>query len=318
MKKLVCLLLAALLAAGVIPSFAEELQYGYCNEDTRLYMGASQKALSEGVAAKGTRLVVNGEQPDETGGFTWYQVTLEDSGKTGYILADDVDLVIAKKALKPVSEAPRTGETVQVTNENAYPVLKASGQVDPLTLPGAMEAGKYSDIKAGDSGDAVKAVKTRLIALGFLTTAANNKYGKDMAKVIKQFQKANGLTEDGECTAALQAMLFSTAARDKTGAIYDAACPLKLSKGTVKANKNGGGTISFTLKNSGSDKIDAFNYILRLYNTYGERFTLRSLYDEITIRDELQADAKKFGDERRSPLKARRSGTPSKKGRPCR
>lgn len=284
MKRTLSLLLSILLLLAAVSALAEDApQYGYINTDTTCFVDASAKALTDGAAKKGTRVEVLSEIPDDNGSFTWYQVKIEDGGKVTFVHADDVDLVIAKKPLanKQVNAARPAGATV-VQDLNAYPVLQASGLVEA-----PLDESKYSDIAVGDSGAAVKAVKSRLYALGYLSSVGNDKMTKEISSRIKEFQKANGLPQDGECTAHLQAVLFSDGAVGKKGAVNKD--PLQFTKGSVKDNKNGGGTITFTVKNTSAAKIDAFNFRIRLYNTYGERFLLHSLSDEVTIKDELDA-----------------------------
>lgn len=283
MKKLFCVLLACVLALCCLPALAEEIQYGYVNADTTAYVDASAKALTDGTAKKGTRVEVMNEIPDDVEQFTWYQVKIEDSGKIVFVHSDDVDLVIAKKSLvNAQANAARPAGAQVVQDLKAYPVLEKSGLVEVQ-----LDESKYSDIAVGDSGPAVKEMKQRLLALGYITSVGNDKMTKEFTARIKEFQKANGLPQDGECSAHLQAVLFSAGALGKKGPVN--TDPIQFTKGNVKDNKNGGGTITFTVKNTSASKIDAFNFRMRLYNTYGERFLLHSISDEATIKTELDA-----------------------------
>jgi len=283
MKKLLCVVLACLLLLSSLPALAEDTQYGYINADTSAHVDASGKALADGTVKKGTRLEVLNEIPDDADSFTWYQVKIEDSGKITFVHSDDVDLVIAKKPLANKQENAAKPAGAQVVQDlKAYPVLEKNGLVEV-----EIDDSRYSDIAIGDSGPAVKEVKNRLYALGYISSVGNDKMTKEIANRIKEFQKANGLAQDGECTARLQAVLFSAGAVGKKGAVN--TDPLQFTKGSVKDNKNGGGTITFTVKNTSSSKIDAFNYRMRLYNTYGERFLLHSISEEATIKTELDA-----------------------------
>lgn len=111
----------------------------------------------------------------------------------------------------------------------------------------------------------------------------NDKFTEKIVTYIKQFQKANGMEETGICDAMLQARLYSSAALTKKGKTLTADDPLKFTKGTIKSSNNGGCKISFTVKNTQKAKIDAFDYTIYFYNTYGERFTMSdSLTDELT------------------------------------
>ena len=82
----------------------------------------------------------------------------------------------------------------------------------------ALGEGEYRLLKTGNYGDDVLAVKTRLYDLGYFTgSTLNNRYTDDTAKRVRAFQAACGLTETGEMTPALQALLFSDDAVAKNG-----------------------------------------------------------------------------------------------------
>ena len=282
------LLMALFMALNTLSVCAADAQIGYINCDTKVYMDASEKAIVDGSASLGTQVRVEEEKAAENLG--WYRVTFLASNKEGWVKADDVDLVIAKKAII-ASEAPAgaaPGGVQPVERESDFPVLKASGTADPDTLPGGNAALKYRTIEVGDTGADVKALSERLFELGYLDAKNANKMTKAHQTAIKQFQKVNGLKQDGLCTPELQASLFSASAKSKKGKAVEKQDAMVYSKGTVKPdNKKGGGTISYSLKNTSGQKIDAFDFSLRLYNTYGERFLFSSLASDVTLADEL-------------------------------
>lgn len=288
MKRFLIVMVCFMLAMGSWSAVAEDVQIGYINEDTKIYMDASENAIVDGSASLGSQVRVEEERVAD--GMGWYRVTFLASQKTGWVKSDDVDLVIAKKAIKAAEPAPAPGGGVQkVTDEKAFPVLTASGAVDPDTLPGAPKASQYQPIEVGDTGDAVDAVKQRLAALGFLESASGKKFTKEHQSAIKRFQKANDLTQDGLCTPELQARLFSRNALNNKGKKLNPTDPLTFSNGSVKALSNGGCNITVSVKNTSGQKIDAFDYTLRLYNTYGERFLFANVYSEVTLAEELIA-----------------------------
>ena len=135
----------------------------------------------------------------------------------------------------------------------------------------------------------MNAVVQRLYELGYLEEGKTKKLTKAHMTAIKQFQKANGLQQDSLCTAQLQAKLFSQNAKNKKGQTLSGQDALQFTKGTVKADNKGGGTITFSVKNNTGMKVDAFNITLRLYNTYGERFLFNSVFSDMTLTDELTA-----------------------------
>lgn len=67
-------------------------------------------------------------------------------------------------------------------------------------------------LKKGASGDDVKSVQTRLIALGWLTGKADGKYGDATQAAVAAFQKAAKLTVDGIAGSATCKKLFGDSA----------------------------------------------------------------------------------------------------------
>ncbi len=286
MVKRLALLLAVMLAIPPLMSVAEDAQIGYINEDTKIYMDASEKAIVDGNASLGMQVRVEEEKASE--GLDWYRVTFLANSHEGWVKADDVDLVIAKKPIVAVAAPEVTPGGVQpVERESDFPVLTASGAIDPDLLPGAPKADQYRTLETGDAGEDVEAVIQRLYALGYLESGNAKKLMKTHQSAIRQFQKNNGLTQDGVCSPELQAKLFSDNALNKRKEKLGARDALLFSKGTVKASNKGGGTITYTLKNTTASSIDAYNINMRLYNTYGERFLMGGAVSDFTLADEL-------------------------------
>ncbi|MBR6954768.1 MAG: PDZ domain-containing protein [Clostridia bacterium] len=285
-RNILALLLALCLLLTAFPAAAEEAQIGYVNTETKVYMDASDKAMVDGTVELGTQVRI--EEETLTDGTGWYRVTFLANNKTGWVLADDVDLVIAKKAITPSRPEAATGVT-QVTDEFPFPVLRASGLVDPDTLPGAADPAMYSLIEVGDTSDTVPLIRDRLHELGYSLSAKGNKLTKEYASAIRQFQSRNGMEQDGICSPEFQARLFSPKALTKSkGQPLVKEDPMVITKGNVKASSKGGGTITFTIRNKTGEKVDAFDFDMRLYSTYGERFLLGSLSDKVTITDEMK------------------------------
>ncbi len=286
-RKMTALLLALCLLAAVLPVTAEDVQIGYVNTETKVYMDASDKAMVDGTVSLGTQVRV--EEETLTDGVGWYRVTFLANNKTGWLPADDVDLVIAKKAIAPKQTASAANGAVPVTDEFSFPVLRAGGWVDPDTLPGAPDPSMYSLIEAGDSSDMVPQIRDRLHELGYSLSAKGSKLTKEYAVAIRQFQSKNGMEQDGVCSPEFQAKLFSAnALTKKNGKPLAKEDPIVISRGTVKASNKGGGTITFDIRNKTGEKVDAFDLDMRLYSTYGERFLLGSLSDKVTIADEIK------------------------------
>ena len=72
----------------------------------------------------------------------------------------------------------------------------------------------------GDSGDKVKALQTRLAALGYYTGKVDGKFGSGTLKAVKLFQARNGLAVDGKVGARTQLKLDSSdAVHAETGVV---------------------------------------------------------------------------------------------------
>lgn len=72
----------------------------------------------------------------------------------------------------------------------------------------------------GDSGDKVKALQTRLAALGYYTGKVDGKFGSGTLKAVKLFQARNGLAVDGKVGNRTQLVLDSAdAVPAETGAV---------------------------------------------------------------------------------------------------
>ena len=73
------------------------------------------------------------------------------------------------------------------------------------------------NLSQGDSGNDVKSVQTRLIALGFLSGSADGQYGSGTAAAMKAFQQMNSLTASGEGNPSTYARLYSDDALNSRG-----------------------------------------------------------------------------------------------------
>ena len=286
-RQLFSIFLTVVMLFFSLPAMADGEQIGYVNAETKIYMSASEKGVVDGTAVLGTQVRIEEELLSD--GQEWYRVTILATGKTGWILADDIDLVIAKKAITRTVPSAVPGTAIQVTNEAAFPVLTASGVVDPDTLPGAPDPSQYHLIEVNQEDPSVPQIKARLNELGFSGGSGNNKLTNQYTNMIKNFQKKNDMAQDGICSPEFQARLFSRNAKNSKGVIPEPQDPIVITKGQVKSSNKGGGTINITVQNKSGEKVDAFDFSLRLYSTYGERFLVGSLSDLVTISDELTA-----------------------------
>lgn len=76
----------------------------------------------------------------------------------------------------------------------------------------------YRDLKIGDRGEDVLALKERLYELKYITSKKyGDDYNKSTAAKIKELQKKNGLKATGVATAELQELIFSDLCITKSG-----------------------------------------------------------------------------------------------------
>ena len=76
----------------------------------------------------------------------------------------------------------------------------------------------YRELKSGDKGEDVLALKNRLYELGYITSKKyGDDYNKNTVKKIKELQKKNGLKATGVATPELQELIFSDQVIDQKG-----------------------------------------------------------------------------------------------------
>ena len=103
------------------------------------------------------------------------------------------------------------------------PVKTGTATPTPKASPTA-----ETPLKKGSTGDAVKAMQTRLIALGYLTGKADGHFGTQTYEALIAFQKANRLSPDGILGAKTEKVLNSSSAIGKTGKALPTATPSKV------------------------------------------------------------------------------------------
>jgi peptidoglycan hydrolase-like protein with peptidoglycan-binding domain len=75
----------------------------------------------------------------------------------------------------------------------------------------------YVALQKGDQGYEVRALQTRLSALGYYTKALADNYGAGTYAAMRQFEKTNRLSVDGMASVHDQQLLFSSLARANDG-----------------------------------------------------------------------------------------------------
>ena len=76
----------------------------------------------------------------------------------------------------------------------------------------------WPTLRKNDSGENVAQLQEALIQLGYMTGKADGNYGTSTVSAVKEFQKANGLTEDGTAGEETQKVLYSGKAKAKAKA----------------------------------------------------------------------------------------------------
>ena len=87
-----------------------------------------------------------------------------------------------------------------------------------VMVTGVFAEASYRELKKGDSGPDVTALKERLFDLGYITSRNfGDDYNKNTAERIRQLQKKNGLRQTGIATPELQELIFSDDCIGKDG-----------------------------------------------------------------------------------------------------
>ena len=82
----------------------------------------------------------------------------------------------------------------------------------PMPQPTQAPSSGYMELSYGSYGDEVRALQTRLFALGYLTDKVDGSYGNQTVNAVKAFQRAIGVTETGIATPYIQEVLFASGA----------------------------------------------------------------------------------------------------------
>ena len=120
----------------------------------------------------------------------------------------------------------------------------------------------YVTLYKGATGEAVKAMQNRLIALGYLTGKADGKFGNQTSLALIAFQRANGLKADG---------------------IMGAATTKKLNQ--TSGTTNAGGTTTVTTPSAAPNATTISAASVRYANWYTEIRAKARKYPNVTVYD---------------------------------
>ena len=90
----------------------------------------------------------------------------------------------------------------------------AGNEADPEESK-PVEEETYEAVKRGSSGNTVVEIQNRLIALGYLASGADGKFGSGTEKAVKDFQESNQLDASGIVDKATYDKIISVDAREK-------------------------------------------------------------------------------------------------------
>ncbi len=99
---------------------------------------------------------------------------------------------------------------VLLFSDRAKPYTEPTPSPEPIVTPEVL-----NKLQSGSKGEAVSALQSRLIALGYLTGEIDGIYGKATENAVKAFQKVNGLTADGIAGLATLQLIYTSQAKVK-------------------------------------------------------------------------------------------------------
>ena len=235
----------------LVPLFSAMAQTGTVTVDAlNVRASASTDSNVVGVVHQGEKVTIK----DSTG--NWYKISC--NGKSGYVWKKYINL----------SSSSSSGSSSKGSSSSS-----SKGTCQP-----------------GDTGDAVRKVQKRLIALGYLSGSADGDYGNMTKKAVKAFQQRNGLNVTGSVNSNTLAKLNSSSAKR---AVSDSSSS---SSGTERLNWfNGGsntipkGTV-FKVKDCRTGKIftcrrwSGYNHLDAEPNSYSDTQTMLSIVGHWTWR----------------------------------
>lgn len=155
------------------------------NVFVRVSGSASAKQVTK-IYKKGTIVTWVDGVTVQSDGYTWYSVKLQSSA-TGYIRGDLLRIYTK-------------------TEKEEYEKINNPGSGGN----GGQQEASYETLRKGSTGDAVKALQTKLKEKGFFSGTISGTYGTDTVDAVKAFQKSKGLTVDGVAGPATQHTLYGT------------------------------------------------------------------------------------------------------------
>lgn len=117
----------------------------------------------------------------------------------------------AVKAFQSANGLTADGIAGRATQDKLY----STGAVaKTITTSGTSSA--YSLLKDGSYGTEVRKLQARLTELGYYAGGVDGVYGSSTESAVKSFQRANGLSADGQAGEATQKKLYSSSAKSNS------------------------------------------------------------------------------------------------------
>lgn len=157
---------------------------GTTNVLVRATGSSTGKQVSK-IYEKGVIFTLTGSK-NQADGYTWRSVKLK-SGTTGYI-REDLMRIYTKAEKKAYEDAQNPG---------------SGGN-------GGQQEATYETLRKGSTGNAVKALQTKLKEKGFYNGSISGTYGTDTVEAVKAFQRSKGLNADGIAGSNTQHALYGT------------------------------------------------------------------------------------------------------------
>ena len=147
--------------------------------------GSSTGRQVSKIYEKGVIFTLTGNK-NQADGYTWRSVRLK-SGTTGYI-REDLMRIYTKAEKQAYEDAQNPGN---------------GGN-------GGLPEATYETLRKGSTGNAVKALQTKLKEKGFYNGSISGTYGTDTVEAVKAFQRSKSLTVDGIAGSNTQHALYGT------------------------------------------------------------------------------------------------------------
>lgn len=155
--------------------------------------------------------------------------------------------------------------------------LPATGVADEETLQllYEMEAERRENavLQKGDNNADVLPVEQRLIELGYLFGAADNKFDENTEAAVKAFQNSNGFETTGMLDKDLRAALFSDDVIMASRAVFVVPERVKI------ITRSSSPYLDVIFRNNSNETVDAVDFRFKVYNSYGERC---KVYDRLS------------------------------------